>query len=116
MRSKKVVDIMSLQGKFEAIQRVIKWIPKIWKSYNFDAYYLLELEVEKLKDMRKCFEDGCASSSLDNSKQMEELIGVGQWLLDNHTDWKSDEELEAYKIKLRYFYNTIAERFVYWWD
>ena len=108
---------MSIRGKIEAVQRLIKWIPIIWNNYDFDAQYLLKLEVEKLKSMSKAFRDGSAMSSLDNSKQMDELIEIGEWLLDSdNSNWRDDEALAEYKKKLKYFYNTIAERFVYWWD
>ena len=67
--------------KYQQIQRVIDFLPMIWKGFDFDYHYSLELFKKQLERQAKFFESGKASAS--DAKHNASRIRTAIQLMDN---------------------------------
>jgi len=73
-----------IERRVEQIKRVIDFLPIIWKGYDFDYYYTIELFKHQLQRQAKYFE----------SKEVEERWGKGVLDFDLEEDEKGRNVLE----------------------
>jgi hypothetical protein len=66
--------------KYQQIERVIDFLPIIWKGYDFDYMYSLELFKKSLERQAKLFESDDSNS--DRSKQNASRIRTAILLMD----------------------------------
>jgi hypothetical protein len=66
--------------KYQQIQRVIEFVPIIWKGYDFDYMYSVELFKKSLERQAKLFESDNLNS--DRSKQNASRIRTAIQLMD----------------------------------
>jgi hypothetical protein len=66
--------------KYQQIQRVIEFVPIIWKGYDFDYMYSVELFKKSLERQAKLFESDELNS--DRSKQNASRIRTAIQLMD----------------------------------
>ena len=69
-------------GAWHNIKRIIKWVPILWNSYDFDYGYLNDLIIFKLKLMIELFEDDTRAFTVQSAKHAKEMRRV-VWLLEH---------------------------------
>lgn len=73
--------IYFFRRKYQQIQRVIDFLPIIWKGFDFDYHYSLELFKKQLERQAKFFESGKAYAS--DAKHQASRIRTAIQLMDN---------------------------------
>jgi hypothetical protein len=89
--------------KYQQIQRVIDFLPVVWKGYDFDYMYSLELFKKSLERQAKLFESDKLNS--DRSKQNASRIRTAIQLMDKV--YNEDYGCE-YQDKLKKLYGENA--------
>lgn len=97
-----------MRALYERVQRLVYWIPKVWNSYDFDSYYLLKVEVEKLRRLEKVIRNGHTMDCIKDADEIFRCIELGEKILGNF-DRGSQEDIDE-------FYSTIAKNLLNWWD
>ena len=93
--------------KYQQVERVIDFLPIIWKGYDFDYMYSLELFKKQLERQAKLFESDKLNS--DRSKQNASRIRTAIRLMDKV--YNEDYGAE-YQDKLKELY---GENVYNWW-
>jgi len=94
--------------KYRQIQRVVDYLPIIWKGYDFDYSYSVDLFKKSLERQAKLFESEAQNS--DRSKQNASRIRTAIQLIDKV--YNGDYELEwVDKLKEEYGSDILDFRF-----
>ncbi len=89
--------------KYQQIKRVIDFLPVVWKGYDFDYIYSLELFKKSLERQAKLFESDKLNS--DRSKQNASRIRTAIQLMDKVYN---EEYGSEYQDKLEQLYGENA--------
>ena len=72
------------------IKLIIRWIPRLWNTYDWDYGYLLKLEKNKLEDMIQWYEKndyGSLESGPEVYKQLLIAYNLLKIFLEEEEDW-----------------------------
>ena len=97
-----------MRSLYECVKRVVYWIPRVWNSYDFDAYYLMQMEVDKLRRLEKVIRNGYAMDCAKDADEILRCIELGEKILGNFDSW-SHKDIDE-------FYSIIAKNILNWWD
>ena len=113
----KRIFVYPVKGFIESLERSCFWARKMWNNYDFDAMYMLDMEIIKLERIATVFEKhGHLENSDTNAEKIREVIEKGKrakYLFENHYTPKEKEEMNKC---LKEFYLDIAENITEWWD
>ena len=99
--------------KYQQVERIIDFLPIIWKGYDFDYYYSIELFKKQLERQAKLFESDDLNP--DRSKQNASRIRTAIRLMDKVYD--GDYEMEQKQNKAhKLLWDFIEHNIQYWWD
>jgi len=93
--------------KYQQVERVIDFLPIVWKGYDFDYMYSIELFKKQLERQAKLFESDKINS--DRSKQDASRIRTAIRLMDKVYD---EDYSGEYQDKLKQLY---GENVLDWW-
>lgn len=90
--------------KWEQIQRVIDFLPIIWKGYDFDYRYSIELFQHQLKRQAEFLESDDAKTveSINNAKRIRTAITLMQKVYDEDYGMGYMDKIEQLYGKTRY--------------
>ena len=113
----KRIFVYPVKGFIESLQRSCFWARKMWNNYDFDAMYMLDMELLKLDKIATVFEKyGHLENSDVNAIKIRETIALGKrakYLFENCYSIESKQEMNEC---LKKFYLNIAENITEWWD
>ena len=71
----KRIFVYPVKGFIESLQRSCFWAKKMWNNYDFDAMYMLDMEIIKLERIATVFEKhGHLENSDTNAEKIREIL------------------------------------------
>lgn len=101
---------------FESVKRSLFWAKKMWKNYDFDAVYLMEMDIAKLERMEKIFREGHLEGCNEHADEIAYAISIGLQSLDLFHNHITEQDLVKAQALSLEFYTIIGKNLFNWWD
>lgn len=103
---------MTMKNLIWNIRNILRWIPRLWNSYDWDYYFLLHVMRYKLQDMESFFRgpDPVIRESLEVADQIAHAIQ----LLDAAFD--GGDSIEDQNRRYVEFWDYVRDNVRGWWD